>query len=309
MTPIMLRCRKIVDLRFQAASLASAATGTIAVPHRQFPTPACRLGRAGLILMLVAGPMAGARAEQDMPVPTERPDLAITDDADMRLFAPIPRWEAPPPPADPILATPSFMAPTLNKQDAARQRAERNGLARPEIEAKPIRRGLGPAGSALPSVTERAVGMQLGADSLSVSTAIVTGQGGWQRSDTRLDWNVTRGSGSDGNLRWSAATGGNLQAGSAGQNAEAVLGYRLQPLDIVTLTTEVALAGTYSFAVENGLATSMTPRVKVLADLTQPLSTPWRTMLDLNLGRQVPITGNSFQTNASALLRLELPTP
>lgn len=305
----MLRCRKNVGLRVQAASLATVATGTIALPHRQSPAPACRLSQAGLILMLVAGPLAGAHAEQDMPVPAVRPDLTASDDADMLLFAPIPRWEAPPPPADPVMATPSFLAPTLNKQDAARQRAERNGLARPEIDATPIRRGLGPASSPLPSATERAVGMKLGADSLSVSTAIVTGQGGWQRNDTRLDWNVTRGSGSDGNLRWSAATGGNLQAGSAGQNAEAVLGYRLQPLDIVTLTTEVALAGTYSFAVENGLATSMTPRVKVLADLTQPLSTPWRTMLDLNIGRQVPITGNAFQTSASALLRLELPTP
>lgn len=260
--------------------------------------------------MLVTGPLTAAQAEPAAPVPANPPDMAAYDDSDIQLFAPIPRWEAPPLPADPVLATPSFMAPTLNKQDAARLRAERNGLARPEIDATPIRRGLGPAASPLPSVTERAVGMKLGAERLSVSTAIVTGQGGWQRNDTRFDWNVTRGSDANSNLRWSAATGGNLQAsGSAGQNAQAVLGYRLQPLDIVTLTTEIALAGNYTFAVENGLATSMTPRVKVIADLTQPLSMPWRTTLDLNLGRQVPITGNSFQTNAAALLRLELPTP
>lgn len=306
----MLRCRKNVGLRVQSGSLATVATGTIALPHCHSLAPACSLRQAGLILMLVAGPLTAARAEQAMPVPPDRPDMTVYDDNELLLFAPIPRWEVPPLPADPVLATPSFMAPTLNKQDAARLRAERNGLARPEIDATPIRRGLGPAASPLPSVTERAVGMKLGAERLSVSTAIVTGQGGWQRNDTRFDWNVTRGSGSDGNLRWSAAAGGNLQAsGSAGQNAEAVLGYRLQPLDIVTLTTEIALAGNYSFAVENGLATSMTPRVKVIADLTQPLSMPWRTTLDLNLGRQVPIIGNSFQTNAAALLRLELPTP
>jgi hypothetical protein len=280
------------------------------LPHCYPFTPTRSIGQAGLILMLVAGPLTYARAEQALPVPTERPDLTAPDDSDIRLFAPIPRWEAPPPPPDPVLATPSFLAPTLNKHDAARQRAGRNGLARAEIDASPIRRGLGPATSPLPSATERAVGMKLGAERLSVSTAIVTGQGAWQRNDTRFDWNVTRGAGSDGSLRWSAAAGGNLQAsGSAGQNAEAVLGYRLQPLDIVTLTTEVALAGSYTFAVENGLATSMTPRVKVVADLTQPLSTPWRTTLDLNLGRQVPLVGNSFQTNAAALLRLELPTP
>jgi hypothetical protein len=260
--------------------------------------------------MFAASPLTGARAEQAAPVPADRPDMTFVDDSESRLFAPIPRWEAPPLPADPVLATPSFMAPTLSKQDAARQRAERNGLARPEIDATPIRRGLGPAASPLPSATERAVGMKLGAERLSVSTAIVTGQGGWQRSDTRFDWNVTRGSGSDGNMRWSAAAGGNLQAsGSAEQNLQAVLGYRLQPLDIVTLTTEIALAGSYAFAAENGLATSMTPRVKVVADLTQPLSMPWRTTLDFNLGRQMPISGNDFQTSASALLRLELPTP
>jgi len=266
--------------------------------------------------MLAAGPSAAARAEQVAAETTTMPAMAAIDDSETRLFAPIPRWETPPPPADPVLATPSFMAPTLNKQGAARQRAERNGLARAEIDAKPIRRGLSPTASPLPSSAERAVGMKLGADSLSVSTAIVTGQGAWQRNDTRFDWNVARGSdagsgaASDGSVLWSAAAGGNLQAsGSAAQNAQAVLGYRLQALDILTLTTEIAIAGSYAFAVENGLATSLTPRIKVIADLTQPLSMPWRTTLDLNLDRQVPITGNSYQTNASALLRLELPTP
>ncbi|WP_146170233.1 hypothetical protein [Bosea sp. 124] len=245
-----------------------------------------------------------------MPVPLDRPGQTVSDDSETRLFAPIPRWEAPPPPPDPVLATPSFLAPTLNKQDAARERAKRNGLARPEIDATPIRRGLGPAASPLPSATERAVGMKLGAERLSVSTAIISGQGNWQRNDTRFDWNVARGWVSDGNLLWSAAAGGNLQAsGSAEQNARAVLGYRLQPLDIVTLTTEIALAGSYTFATENGLVTTMTPRVKVIADLTQPLSMPWRTTLDLNLGREMPLSGNAFQTSASALLRLELPTP
>ncbi|KRE00228.1 hypothetical protein ASE63_09090 [Bosea sp. Root381] len=258
--------------------------------------------------MLLAGSPASARAEQALPARAD--DAAAFDDSETRLFAPIPRWEAPPPPVDAVLATPSFLAPTLDKQGAARSRAVQNGLARPAINATPIRRGLASTPSRLPSASERAVGMRLGAEQLSLSTAIVTGQGGWQRNDTRLDWNVARGATSDSDLRWSAGTGGNVQAsGSAEQNAQAVLGYRLQPLDIVTLTTEIALAGTYNFAADNGLSSSMTPRVKVVADLTQPLSTPWRTTLDLGVGREVSLSGNSLHTNASALLRLELPTP
>lgn len=258
--------------------------------------------------MLLACSPAIAWAQQTRPTKTD--DQAAYDDSENQLFAPIPRWEAPPPPVDPILATPSFLAPTLDKREAARNRAVQNGLARPAIRATPIRRGLAAAPARLPSASERAVGMQLGAEQLSLSTAIVTGQGGWQRNDTRLDWNVARGATSDSDLRWSAATGGNVQAsGSAEQNAQAVLGYRLQPLDIVTLTTEIALAGTYNFAADNGISSSMTPRVKVIADLTQPLSTPWRTTLDLNLGREVSLSGNSLHTNATALLRLELPTP
>jgi len=278
------------------------------LPYRQQPAAAHSLTSAGVILIFLAGTPAVAWTESGAPAKAS--DANAIDDSETRLFAPIPRWEPPPAPVDAVLATPSFLAPTLDKQGAARNRAVHNGLARPAIRATPIRRGLGTTPSRLPAASERAVGMQLGAERLSVSTAIVTGQGGWQRNDTRLDWNVARGATSGSNVLWSATAGGNLQAsGSAEQNAQAVLGYRLQPLDIVTLTTEIALASTYSFAAENGLSSNVTPRVKVIADLTQPLSTPWRTTLDLDLGRQVSLSDNSLQTNASALLRLELPTP
>ncbi|MET3891566.1 hypothetical protein ABIE41_002642 [Bosea sp. OAE506] len=265
----------------------------LALPHRPLALAA--------LLLLAAAP--SARAQTPAEEPAQMLDAAFGEEAETSLFAPIPRWEAATPEPEPD--RPGYLTP-----GAARRGAAANPLARPEIAATPIRRGLTPAGTPLPAATERAVGMKLGADQLSLSTEIVSGQGGWQRSDTRLGWNVTRGSGSEGDVVWRAATGGSLPAaGAVEQNGEAVLGYRLRPHDIVTLTTEIALAGSYSFAAQNGVAGSLTPRVKLAADLTRPLATPWRTTLDLSLGRQVPMVGRDVQTNGTALLKLELPTP
>ncbi len=253
------------------------------------------------LLLLATSP--AARAQSPTEEPAQRLDAAFGEEAETSLFAPIPRWEAATP--EPAPEVPGYLAP-----GSTRRGAGANPLARPEIAATPIRRGLAPAGSPLPVATERAVGMKLGADQLSLSTEIVTGQGGWQRNDTRLGWNLARGADADGEIVWSAAAGGSLPAsGAAEQTGEAVLGYRLRPHDIVTLTTEIALAGRYTFAAQNGLAGSLTPRVKVVADLTQPLATPWRTTLDVSLGRQVPMVGRDLQTNGTALLKLELPTP
>jgi hypothetical protein len=263
-------------------------------------SPARPLAFAALLL-LAASP--AARAQSPAEEPAQMLDAAFGEEAETSLFAPIPRWEATAP--EPAPEVPGYLTP-----GSPRRGAGRNPLARPEIAATPIRRGLAPGAGPLPAATERAVGMKLGADQLSLSTEIVTGQGGWQRHDTRLGWNVTRGADADSDIVWSAAAGGNLPAaGAAEQTGEAVLGYRLRPHDIVTLTTEIALAGRYTFATQNGLAGSLTPRVKVVADLTQPLATPWRTTLDVSLGRQVPMIGRDLQTNGTALLRLELPTP
>lgn len=257
------------------------------------------LALAGLLLLATTSAWPQSPGEE----PVQMQDAAFGEEAETSLFAPIPRWEAAAP--EPAPEVPGYLAP-----GTARRTGARNPLVRPDIAAVPIRRGLVPASGPLPAATERAIGMKLGADKLSLSTEIVTGQGGWQRNDTRLGWSVTRQADSDSDIVWSAAAGGSLPAaGAVEQNGEAVLGYRLQPLDIVTLTTEIALAGNYSFAAQNGLAGSLTPRVKVVADLTQPLAMPWRTTLDVSLGRQVPMVGRDVQTNATALLKLELPTP
>lgn len=271
------------------------------LPSRPAPVPLRRPLAVAAFLLLAAAPLARAETPAEEPAPVQ--DAAFGEEAENSLFAPIPRREATTPEPEPD--RPGYLTP-----GAARRGAVANPLARPEIAATPIRRGLTPAGSPLPAATERAVGMKLGADQLSLSTEIVSGEGAWQRSDTRLGWALARGADAASDVVWSAAAGGSLPAsGAAEQTGEAVLGYRLRPHDIVTLTTEIALAGRYSFAAQNGLAGSLTPRVKVVADLTQPLATPWRTTLDVSLGRQVPMVGRDIQTSGTALLKLELPTP
>lgn len=210
-------------------------------------------------------------------------------------------WEIP---ADKALVLPSFAAPHIDRSAVFQTRAERNGLARPELEATPIRRGFsgGPVGP-----PERAVGLKLGPDRFSLATSVVSGTGAWQSTDTHFDWTLARRPADNKTgLRWGVATGGEIGvAGAANQNANATLGYRQRLLDNVTLTSEIALASTYAFAAQNMPAATVTPQMQVLADLTGPMAGPWRTVLDVKLSRQVPLAGSEFQSNASAMLRLK----
>lgn len=209
--------------------------------------------------------------------------------------------------ADPALALPSFAVPHVDRSAAFQTRMERNGLARPELEATAIRRGFAPVAAGPAATAERAVGVKLGPDRFSLATSFVSSAGAWQNADTRFDWALARRPADDeAGLRWGLTTGGNIGlTGEASQNASASLGYRQRLLDNVTLTSEIALASTYAFAAQNMPEATVTPQVQVLADLTGPMRSPWRTVLDVKLSRQVPLAGSEFQSNASAMLRLK----
>lgn len=213
-------------------------------------------------------------------------------------------WEMPP---DDVLVVPIFVAPHIDRSAAFQIRAERNGLIRPQLEATAIRRGFTAGTGGPPAATERAVGVKLGPDRFSLATSFISSVGAWQSADTRFDWALARRPADDETgLRWGLATGGNLgMAGEASQNASATLGYRQRLLDNVTLTSEIALASSYAFAAQNLPEATVTPQVQVLADLTGPMTSPWRTVLDVKLSRQVPLAGSEFQSNASAMLRLK----
>lgn len=209
---------------------------------------------------------------------------------------------------DPILSVPTLMAPTLDKSIAYRERAERAGLARPELETATIRRGLGTVGSGPYAATERAVGFRIGPQLLSLETALVSGNGTWQGSDTRLDWSLARRSTTDGNgVLWSLSTGGGFgMAGSGSQNANAMLGYRYSLFETVTLTSEIALASSYAFASGAMPEAKLTPQLQIVTDLGLAPATPWKTMLDVKMNREMPLSGRDYRSSASAMLRLQL---
>lgn len=200
------------------------------------------------------------------------------------------------------LAIPRFLAPDLDRDAAARRRAEREGLLRPDFSSRAILRGQTAPAAAH---AERAVGWSLGADRFALATSVVTGAGKWQRGDTRLDWNLSHGAGQDDGVIWRLGTGGAFGfAGSGEQRASGMLGYRSQLFDKLTLTSEIAFATSYAFAASQASAT-LAPQMQIVADFTTALATPWTTQLDVRLRREVPLAEGAYQTQASALLRLK----
>lgn len=257
------------------------------------------------MLAALIAPFVTALPLQAQGIPPARP--AERRPAPNLSFTPMPSaisWETP---TDAALAFPSFAAPEIDRSAAFQARAERSGLTRPALEATTIRRGFTGRSEGPPAATERAVGLKLGPDRFSLATSFISGAGTWQSTDTRFDWALARRPADDETgLRWGAAAGGDVgMAGAASQNANVALGYRQRLLDNVTLTSEIALASTYAFASQNRPEATITPQVQVLADLTGPMAGPWRTVLDVKLGRQVPVAGSEFQTSGQAMLRLK----
>jgi hypothetical protein len=252
---------------------------------------------AGLALFAVAPGWAGSASPSETakkPAPARYAFDALSDEV---------TWEAAP---DPVLAVPIFVSPRLDRNAAYQARAERNGLIRPPVKTTIIRQGLSTTARGLAPATERAVGIKLEPDRFALATSFVTGNGAWQAADTRFDWALSRNLPADAlGLVWDANTGGGIGfSGTAEQRAGAALGFRTRLFDHVTLTSQVAFASSYAFAADNLFAATVTPQLQVLADLSQPMASPWKTVLDVKLSRQVPLAASEFDTSASAMLRL-----
>lgn len=219
-----------------------------------------------------------------------------------------PFWEDEADEQDPVLAIPTLIAPTLDKDIAYRERARRSGFARPEVETATIRRGLGTVSRGPHAATERAVGFRIGPELLSFETAIVSGAGAWQGSDTRLDWSLARRSTTAGDgLLWRLSTGGGFgMAGSGSHNVNAMLGYRYSLFDNVTLISEIALASNYAFASQAVPEATLMPQFQLVTDLGLAPGTPWKTTLDVKMNRERPLGGGDVKGGGSAMLRFEL---
>ncbi len=259
-----------------------------------------------LLLVTMAASFFAPRDSAATPQPTPGPPPKRPPAQELR-FAETPAAISWAPLDDPVLALPTFVAPEIDRSMVYLNRAERSGFARPSFEATAIRRGLAASSMGPPAAIERAVGLRFGPERFSLATSVISGTGSWQSADTRFDWTLARRSMDDpAGLRWGIATGGEIGvSGGASQNASATFGYRHRLLDNVTLTSEIALASTFAFAAQNRPEATITPQVQVLADLTGPVAGPWRTVLDVKLRRQVPVSGSEFQTNGSAMLRLK----
>lgn len=262
------------------------------------PSRAAALGAAAGLALFAAAP---GWAQNAAP-----PEAARKPDAARFAFDPLSdeiAWEMA---NDPVLTVPVFVAPRLDRNAAYQARAERNGLIRPPVKTTAIRQGFVPATRGPTPTTERVVGIKLEPDRFSLATSFVTGNGTWQAADTRFNWVLSRNVPTDAlGLVWDANTGGGIGfSGTAEQRAGAALGFRTQLFDHVTLTSQVALATSYAFATDNLFAATVTPQLQVLADLSQPMASPWKTVLDVKLSRQVPLAGSVFDTSASAMLRL-----
>ena len=178
---------------------------------------------------------------------------------------------------------------------------------RREIPLSVIRQGFstqrGPAGSAL----ERSVGLQLGADTFSISTKLIAPPGHEQVGDARIDWKLARPVADKGpGFIWTVSTGGGSStAGKPEQNANLLIGFRHQLLEHLTMSSQLSMAGSYVFAPDGGPHSTLVPEVKLSADLAALADLSWEASLDLALARQMPLVASQYETRGTALLRLK----
>lgn len=182
-----------------------------------------------------------------------------------------------------------------------------NRQLRREVPISVIRQGFstlrGPAGS----TPERSVGLQLGADTFSISTKLIAPPGREQVGDARIDWRLARPIANKGpGFIWTISTGGGSStAGKPEQNANLLVGFRHQLLQHLTMSSQLSMAGGYVFAPDGGPHSTLVPEVKLSADLAALADLSWEASLDLALARQMPLVASQFETRGTALLRLK----
>lgn len=197
--------------------------------------------------------------------------------------------------------------PALSARENWPAAPKANRQLRREVPISVIRQGFstqrGPASSAL----ERSVGLQLGADTFSISTKLIAPPGREQIGDARIDWRLARPAANEGpGFIWTISTGGGSStAGKPEQNANLLVGFRHQLLQHLTMSSQLSMAGGYVFSPDGGPHSSLVPEVKLSADLAALADLSWEASLDLALARQMPLVASQFETRGTALLRLK----
>jgi len=257
-----------------------------------------RFGFIGIVLAW-AGP---ARANESLPYRARFPvpqsilsqDEAIGDD-----IASVPA-EAGADDDDAVVFEPDLT------RAAIRTASSHNARARRPVPINIIRNGFSTRSTASGASPERAVGLKLGADIFSVTTRVIAPPGVEHGRDARIDWRLARPIEAGPGFIWTvSAEGGSGLAARPTQNASVLVGYREQIMEHLTVTSQVAMGGSYVFAPDGATQSELVPELKMTANLGTFAKLPLDAELDVTLARRVPLVASTFETRGSAMLRFK----
>lgn len=151
-----------------------------------------------------------------------------------------------------------------------------------------------------------AVGLRLGSDEVSVSTRLSAPGGTTVSPEARLGWQVSQPlTGSDSPLFIHlSATGGTGPAATVEQGGEMIVGYRHELLRHLALIPRMSAGGRHVFAPGEPVRSSLTPELKLSADLAALAALPWQSSFDLALSRKLPLMAETAETRGSAMFRI-----
>ena len=178
--------------------------------------------------------------------------------------------------------------------------------ARAPIPVDIIRKGFPARQTMTSTAQDRSVGFKLGQDIFSLSTTLSDPASIGATRNAELRWRLAQPAGAGKGFIWGLATGGGgTLHGNPEQIGEALIGYRQELFPHLTLTSQLAMGGTYVFAPDDGFHTAMTPEMKLSVDLARLADLPWQTSFDLTLARKVPLVASDFETHGRAMLSLK----